>query len=554
MGDRFQNPVLFADYSDPDVIRVDDRFYLTASSFNYVPGLPVLVSEDLVHWKLENYALERISEDPCRGIPHDNSTAVGERFEIPRHSEGVWAPAIRFHDGKFYIFYGMPDEGIYMVCTEDPLGKWAEPVCIYRAKGFIDPCPWWDEDGRAYVIHAYAKSRIGFKSRLGIFEITPDGQKALTEDRFIFEGNDPDLPAMTIEGPKVYRRNGWYYILSPAGGVRRGWQLALRSKDIYGPYECRIVMEQGDTLINGPHQGALVDSPDGREWFLHFQDRGLYGRICHVQPVVWENDWPVIGNDANHDGIGNPVYEYDLPVSGKSGGGLVSSDEFENNRPGLQWQWMGNLRESPYGETERENGLCLKALNLSAEEEPVLWHCSNVLTQKLIMPEFCMDIHADASKLEDGCRAGVIMMGGQYTALYVQREQGTCSVCLAESSGDDKTKTETVLASFEISPEDAADMTFRMVFVRSSKAEVSADGSIRMIHNRKDLYFESVDSEKPELRMFFRSGQGSFTDSGCRFVPSDHTWVGAKTGIFAVSRKGSTQGCAEFVSVNTAEL
>ncbi len=555
MENSYKNPVLFADYSDPDVIRVGDRFYLTASSFNYVPGLPILVSGDLVHWQLKNYALEKISEDPLQGIPHEDSAAVGRRFEIPRHSEGVWAPAIRFHEGKFFIYYGMPDEGIYMVCAEDPLGKWEDPVCVYPAKGFIDPCPYWDEDGRAYVIHAYAKSRIGFKSILGIFEITPDGRKALTKDRFIFDGNDPELPALTIEGPKVYRRNGWYYILAPAGGVRRGWQLALRSRDLHGPYECRIVMEQGDTVVNGPHQGGLTDSPDGREWFLHFQDRGLYGRICHVQPVTWKDDWPVIGTDSDEDGKGNPVYEYDLPVKdGNACTGLLSSDDFENNRPGLQWQWMGNLRESPYGCTDRKDGLCLKAMNLSEEEEPVLWHCSNILTQKLIMPEFCMDIHADASGLKDGCRAGIIMMGGQYTALYAKKEQGKCSVCLAESSGDDTAKTENIRAVFEVCPEDLEDLTFRMIFVRRSKAEVSSDGTIEFSGPQNDLYFESVDSEKPELRLFFKGKSGTFKDSGCRFVPSDHTWTGAKTGIFAVSEKGAAQGCAEFLSVKTAEL
>ncbi|MBO7703780.1 MAG: glycoside hydrolase 43 family protein, partial [Solobacterium sp.] len=296
---EYHNPVLFADYSDPDVIRVNGQYILTASSFNYVPGLPILVSEDLVSWKLSGYALDQISESSTEGLPHTDSAAIGKRFEIPRHSEGVWAPSIRFHDGVYYIYYGMPDEGIYMVSADDPLGTWSEPVCVRQAKGFIDPCPFWDEDGRAYIIHAYAKSRIGFKSMLGIFEMSPDGKQAVSEDRFIFDGTDPAHPAVTIEGPKVYRRNGYYYILAPAGGVTYGWQTALRSRTIDGPYEIRTVMEQGNTLINGPHQGALVESSDGREWFIHFQDRGLYGRITHLQPVVWKDVWPVIGTDPD---------------------------------------------------------------------------------------------------------------------------------------------------------------------------------------------------------------------------------------------------------------
>ena len=275
----FRNPILFADYSDPDVIRVGDTYYLTASSFHYTPGLPILISKDLINWKLVNYALDRVCEAPGAGRPHEDSVAIEKRFQKPCHSEGVWAPTIRYHEGMFFIFYGMPDEGIYMVRAKDPLGKWEEPVCLLPGKGLIDSCPFWDEDGRAYIVHAYAKSRIGFKSILGIFEMSPDGTRAISEDKFIFDGNDPAHPAITIEGPKVYKRDGFYYILAPAGGVRQGWQVALRSRNIEGPYEIRTVMDQGNSVINGPHQGGLVDTTDGEEWFLHFQDRGLFGRM-----------------------------------------------------------------------------------------------------------------------------------------------------------------------------------------------------------------------------------------------------------------------------------
>ena len=298
MDGNFRNPILFADYSDPDVIRVGDTYYLTASSFHYTPGLPILISKDLINWKLVNYALDRVCEAPGVGRPHEDSEAIEKRFQKPCHSEGVWAPTIRYHEGMFFIFYGMPDEGIYMVRAKDPLGKWEEPVCLLPGKGLIDSCPFWDEDGRAYIVHAYAKSRIGFKSILGIFEMSPDGTRAISEDKFIFDGNDPAHPAITIEGPKVYKRDGFYYILAPAGGVRQGWQVALRSRNIEGPYEIRTVMDQGNSVINGPHQGGLVDTTDGEEWFLHFQDRGLFGRICHLQPVSWKDGWPVIGSDV----------------------------------------------------------------------------------------------------------------------------------------------------------------------------------------------------------------------------------------------------------------
>ena len=551
---NYKNPILFADYSDPDVIRVGTQYILTASSFNYVPGLPILVSEDLVNWELKTYAIEQIEEDGSQGIPHEDSDAVGRRFEIPRHSEGVWAPAIRFHEGTYYIYYGMPDEGIYVVTAKEVCGPWSKPVCVRPAKGFIDPCPYWDDDGKAYIIHAYARSRIGFKSMLGLFEISLDGMKAISEDQFIFDGNDPAHPAITIEGPKVYRRNGYYYILSPAGGVTRGWQTALRSKDIHGPYELKMVMDQGSTVINGPHQGGLVDGTDGREWFLHFQDRGLYGRICHLQPVTWKEDWPVIGADEDGDGKGEPVRTWSMPEESSLKTVLPTSDTFLNHRIGLQWQWLGNCKESPYADTAYEHGLALRAVNLSDEAEPVLWHSSNVLTQKLVMPEFTFDAEADVSKLCDGNRAGILMMGGQYTCLYVEKEAGSYRMVLAESAGEDQTKTETVLASVQL-PDECRMVKFRMVFVRPDRAAVSPHGDVQIINpDAEDLYYSSYDAEKPELRMYYGVNGGPMTDSTCRFTPSDHTWVGAKTGLFATAKRNAEEGSAVFLSVTISEL
>ena len=385
MDGTFRNPILFADYSDPDVIRVGDTYYLTASSFHYTPGLPILISKDLINWKLVNYALDRVCEAPGVGRPHEDSEAIEKRFQKPCHSEGVWAPTIRYHEGMFFIFYGMPDE-----------------------------------DGRAYIVHAYAKSRIGFKSILGIFEMSPDGTRAISEDKFIFDGNDPAHPAITIEGPKVYKRDGFYYILAPAGGVRQGWQVALRSRNIEGPYEIRTVMDQGNSVINGPHQGGLVDTTDGEEWFLHFQDRGLFGRICHLQPVSWKDGWPVIGTGS---GCGEPVFRMKKPREmnpvQQELSYLDSSDDFRNGKIGLQWQWMGNAQGAAADAGKilytpiAEGGISLGALNLSGEDAPVIWHSCNVLTQKLVLPEWTCEVRMRTDGLLAGNRAGITMMGGQ---------------------------------------------------------------------------------------------------------------------------------------------
>ena len=546
LGNKFRNPVLFADYSDPDVIRVGDTFYMTASSFNYTPGLPILVSKDLVNWRLVNYALKNIGQ---------------ERFKIPRHSEGVWAPAIRFHEGMFYIYYGMPDEGYYVVRTKDPLGEWEEPVLVLEGKGLIDPCPFWDEDRRAYIIHGYAKSRIGFKSILGIFEMSPDGLKAISEDHFVFDGNDPSHPAVTIEGPKVYKRDGFYYILAPAGGVREGYQVALRSKDIHGPYEIKTVMGQGSTVINGPHQGGLVDTPDGKEYFLHFQDRGLYGRICHLQPVYWNGGWPVIGINPDINGVGEPAFELDKPViTSEEPVYLEGSDDFKDGKPNLSWQWMGDHDDSFYGSVTDEtgaekDGLRLFCRNPSHDDMPVLWRSSNVLTQKLIYPSFRAETLMDASGLLPGERAGICMTGGQYVAAFIEKDEtGKYYVKTIHSEGDDAHKSEAV--------------DFSELFENYVKdSGLSLENALKSINwimtfTGGDTYFQNVthgsDEADMKLKVYlsFEKTKDIMIDLGIDYTPSDHTWVGAKLGLFALSLGSDNKECgyADFKSFTLEEL
>lgn len=507
----FKNPVVFADYSDPDVIRVGDTYYMTASSFNYVPGLPILISKDLVNWKLVNYAIDKIDY---------------EKYDIPQHSKGVWAPAIRYHEGRFYIYYGMPDEGIFMVSAEDPLGKWEKPVLVLEGKGLIDSCPFWDEDGKAYIIHGYAKSRIGFKSYLGIFPMSPDGKKAIGDDHILYNGVETQP---TIEGPKVYKRNGYYYILAPAGGVKTGWQTALRSENIYGPYEEKIVMKQGNSIVNGPHQGGLVDTVNGDEWFLHFQDMGLYGRIVHMQPVVWENDWPVMGINAA-DGCGEPCLVHEKPNTGISDPvcSLEASDDFESEKLNLLWQWLGNAKENFYSLSERPGFLRLYCLNPSGRKESILWENANVLTQKLVCPFFKAVSCVHLTDLTENEQAGMVMMGGHYAYIAARIIDG--SKCLVFSRAyDDKDGMKEEVTVLEKFPEEMEKFTI------SFTMEDSGEGPVFK------MYY-SMDGEK-EINVP--------TD----FMPSDHTWVGAKIGLFAnVLEEKAKGGYADFEYIHVSSI
>ncbi len=269
----YKNPVLNADYSDPDAVRVGDDFYMVSSSFEDVPGLPILHSKDLVNWTLLTHALKR--QPPF------------EHFSKTQHGNGVWAPAIRYHNNEFYIYYPDPDFGIYVVKAKNAAGPWSNPVLVEGGKGLIDPCPLWDDNGQTYLVHAYAGSRAGIKSIIVVKKMNAEGTKVLDEGKLVYDGHETDA---TIEGPKIYKRNNFYYIFAPAGGVPTGWQLVLRSKNIYGPYERKVAMDQGKSPVNGPHQGAWVNTQTGEDWFLHFQDKEAYGRVVHLQPMKWVND------------------------------------------------------------------------------------------------------------------------------------------------------------------------------------------------------------------------------------------------------------------------
>ena len=377
----YQNPVLYADYSDPDAVRVGDDFYLVASSFLAAPGLPILHSKDLVNWTIINHVFAL--QPPV------------EHFSKPRHGQGVWAPAIRLHDGKFWITYPDPDFGIYLTTAHDPAGEWTSPVLIKAGRGLIDPCPFWDDDGQLYLIHGWAKSRAGISNLLTLHKLSADGTTLLDSGEVIIDGNKiPDWN--TLEGPKLYKRNSYYYVFAPSGGVTTGYQAVFRSKNIRGPYEHRNVLDQGHTAINGPHQGAWVDTPSGEDWFLHFQDSGAYGRVVHLQPMTWHDDWPVIGADPDGDGKGEPVLIHRKPNVGHDYPATApqTSDEFDRPMLGRQWQWNANPRADWASLTSRPGFLRLasvpapKSRNDLSPATHTIYDAPNFLLQKLSAPEF----------------------------------------------------------------------------------------------------------------------------------------------------------------------
>ena len=493
----YTNPVINADYSDPDVCVAGEDYYLTASSFNCIPGLPVLHSKDLVNWEIVGHAVKELEPK--------------QEFDKPSHGNGIWAPSIRYHNGEFYIYWGDPDYGVFMVKTKDPAGEWSKPLCVIPGKGLIDTTPLWDDDGRCYLVNAYANSRSRFASVIAIRELSADGTKPIGNPVIIYDGNGTE--SRTCEGPKIYKRDGWYWVMFPAGGVPTGFQVAMRSKSPFGPYESKVVLVQGKTKINGPHQGAWVHTKFGEDWFLHFQDKEAYGRVVHLQPVTWKDNWPVMGIDKDGDYCGEPVTTYRKPkTSGKvQVVNPVESDEFSDTRLGLQWQWHANYNET-FGMPTAFGSYRVYTHKVS-EKFQNLWEVPNLLLQKTPADKFTATTKIRFTSKDQNQTGGLLMMGLDYSGLVVKRVGNDFQLLQISCKSADKGKpqTEQLIATLKPTAVDQIDYqpgTHIDIYMRMSVN----DGKMRFSY--------SLDGKK-------------YTKCGTEFTMREGKWIGAKIGFVA---------------------
>ena len=486
----YTNPVINADYSDPDVCvgASGEDYYMTASSFQCVPGLPILHSKDLVNWEIINYALGNLYEGDCKLLEH---------FSTPQHGAGVWAPSIRFHDGWYYIYWGDPDFGVYMVKTQDPASKWEAPVCVIKGQGYIDTTPLWDDDGKCYLVNGWANSRSKFASVLTVREMSADGTKPIGEPVIVFDGNGTEN--RTCEGPKFYKREGWYWIMCPAGGVPSGFQLAMRSKSPYGPYEHKIVLAQGKTNINGPHQGGWVHTKYGEDWFLHFQDKEAYGRVVHLNPVDWSTGWPIMGKK------GEPA-----PTLGK------------------QWAWHANYDEK-FGTATAFGTYRIYTYKLS-EGWKNFWEVPNMLLQKTPADEFTVTTKLRITSKAEGQMGGLIMMGLDYQALLLKRVGKAFQLVVTTCKQADKGKVpeEVLIATLKPTAEDKIDYKPGLHEDIYLRLQVSLPDADKLKNNKQGF------DGKPLVRFAYSLDGKKFSDCGEAFQMRQGKWIGAKFGFVSV--------------------
>ena len=327
----------------------------------------------------------------------------------------------------------------------------------------------------------------------------------------------------TVEGPKLYKRNGYYYIFAPAGGVATGWQLVLRSRNIYGPYESKIVMAQGKTNINGPHQGAWVDTGKGESWFVHFQDKAMYGRVIHLNPMAWVNDWPVIGADKDGDGCGEPVTVYRKPDVGGTYPveTPAESDEFNTRRLGLQWEWHANYQDT-FGFTS-DLGFVRIYGHVLSENFVNFWEVPNLLLQKFPAERFTATAKLKVSAKMDGQQSGLIVMGWDYSYIGVEKVGELFVLKQAVCKDAEQNTPETI--------------------VRLAEIPASRIYEAGLYPNYEREIYLRVKVEKGGVCRFSYSLDGKqYTAAGSPFTARQGKWIGAKVGLFSTAPYGKERG------------
>jgi len=491
----YKNPIIFADYSNPDVCRVGTDYYMTAASFSCMPGLPILHSKDLVNWELIGHALPRMTPEAV--------------YSQTQHGSGVWAPSIRHHQGHFYIYWGDPDLGICMVKATHAAGPWTKPKVVKPGKGLIDACPLWDDDGQAYLVHAWSASHAEISSLFTVHRMNPAGSRVIDAGQHVFDGH---VTHPASEGAKFYKHEGYYYIMASCSGPAHGWQVVLRSKHIYGPYQDKMVLIQANAAMNGPHQGAWVQTDSGESWFIHSRERQPYGRLTCLEPVEWIDGWPVLGFDKAGDGYGHPVLAYTKPTT-ESVYPIVTpadTDEFNEGKLGLQWQWCANpdirwsvmLPDKDY-------------LRLMAMQKPEtagnFWDVPNLLLQKMPAPAFTATTKMTFSSPGAGAQAGIIIFGRDYAYLGLSGDQDnfTLSKVVCENAhkgGDEQVES-------------------------------------RAFVGEGTLYLRASFFEDQGRAQFSYSLDGDyFVDVGDTFNMREGDLMGAKVGLFCACEPGAGRG------------
>jgi beta-xylosidase len=409
----YRNPVLPSDYSDLDCIRVGADYYAISSTFQFSPGVVILHSKDLVNWTIQGHAVADL-------------TSISPELNwdrMNRYGRGVWAGAIRHHDGRFWIYFGTPDEGYFMTTAKAITGPWEPLHAVLREAGWDDCCPFWDNDGQGYLVGS--NFRDGYKIHL--WKLTPDGRDLIKESGRVIHQSKGS------EANKLYQFNGTYYhLFSEVKGEGRVVMME-RSTNIYGPYTEIRQLNHADRPAREPNQGGLVQTENGGwYWFTHHGSGDWSGRCASLLPVTWRDGWPILGQ-VGADGIGNMVWSGEKPVAGAPVAGPQTDDEFDETNLPPQWEWNYQPRADKWSLTERPGWLRLHAFR--PQEAGNLLKAGNTLTQRSLRTRTNeVILRLDLNGMADGQQAGLCHFAKNYSAIGVQ-QQGAARMLVNVNNG-----------------------------------------------------------------------------------------------------------------------
>ena len=396
----FTNPLIYADFADPDIIRVGTDFYMVSSSMTSMPGIAICHSKDLINWSMIGHVYDSLTVTPDYSMSEFKTAYRG----------GTWAPTIRYHNGKYYVLVWVqkpsaPKDLSLMFIADKPEGPYS--LTRFDNVALYDPGLFFDDDGRVYVAHG--------SNNIMITELTADAKAVKVPAKQIYE----TIYGTYLEGSHMYKRNGFYYIFNACLGYN-GIEVVYRSKNIYGPYESKLILDKDGMNYSGAgiHQGGFVELENGESWFFLFQDRDYVGRAPVLQPMRWVDNWPVVGNPENEN---KAVSTYKKPsVKGSFQLSFTqSSDEFNDSKLKYQWEFNHNPNNDKWSLTNTQG-----SLQLTSSYAPDFWHARNTLTQKIVGPTCSGTVKIDATHLKEGDVGGLAIFGFPYGLIGIKRVGG----------------------------------------------------------------------------------------------------------------------------------
>ena len=403
----YRNLVLPADYSDLDCIRVGDDYYAISSTFQYSPGMVILHSKDLVNWTIAGHAINDLTE-------------IGPDLNwdrMNRYGKGVWAGAIRYAKGRFWVYFGTPDEGYFMTSAPRPEGPWEPLHQVLKSGGWDDCCPFWDDDGQGYFVGTH----FADDCKTYIWKLTPDGKDLVESSRTLIN------QGAHREANKLLKINGTYYHFFSE--VKDGTRVVMmqRSKNVMGPYTERRQLTAANRESHEPNQGGIVDTKDGQWFFVTHHGNGDWeGRGMSLLPVTWVDGWPICGKTDAAGSPGLMVWGGKKPLPGPKVT-PQSSDDFTSPKLNPQWEWNYQPRADKWSLTKRPGFLRLEAFRPLRPDD--LKKAGNTLTQRVMRTsENVVTVQLDPSGMADGQVAGLALYHRNYGTIAVRRENGVLTL------------------------------------------------------------------------------------------------------------------------------